>query len=36
MSVIVRTIRADEPVSCAEPARATGLSNPTVNGAVTF
>jgi hypothetical protein len=33
-AVIVRTIRVDGPVSRGEPARATGCSDPTVNGAV--
>ena len=35
-AVIVRAIRADGPIAGAEPARATGLSDPTVNGAVTL
>jgi hypothetical protein len=35
-AVIVRTIRAGEPVSRAEPARVTGRSDPTVDGAVAF
>ena len=33
-AAVLRTIRADGPISRAELARATGLSKPTVNGAV--
>ena len=33
-AAVLRTIRADGPISRAELARVTGLSKPTVNGAV--